>query len=118
MKKMSRLTLSILSVFLILSASHPALAYDDTLVIESLQTVQGDLTGVDTDNKRVTIRWMADNVLMKYQDLTLSVPDTCVITKNSEARELTDLETGDSATVRFDSNAQPLARAVSITVFE
>lgn len=118
MKNKSVLALSILTMVLSFSPSQNVSAYEDTLVIESMQTIAGNATEIDTDRKRVTIRWMADEVLMKYQDIILDVPDTCVITKNSETIELDDLEPNDPATVRFDANAQPLPRASSITVTE
>ena len=118
MRKMSAFMLPILMMILSLAPSKPAFAYEDTMVIESMETVTGDLTEIDTDHKRVTLRWLADEILMKYQDVILDVPDTCVITKNSETITLDDLEANDPATVRFDSNAQPLPRAASITVTE
>jgi len=117
-RKKSTLALSILVLCLSLSFAQKAFAYEDTLIIESMQTIQGDLTSIDTDHRRVTVRWMADEILLKYQDITLDVPRTCTITKNGETIELDDLEANDPATVRFDSNAQPLPRASSITVTE
>jgi len=95
------------------SAAH---AFEDTLVIESLRSIDGAITGIDTDAKRVTVRWMFDPVLIQYQDVTLHVPDTCSITKESETAELDDLETGDHVSVRYDANAEPLPRAISIVV--
>ena len=118
MQKKFILALSISIMILSASFLNKALAYEDTLVIESMQTIEGDITAIDTDHKRVTARWMADEVLMKYQDIVLDVPDTCVITKNGETIELNDLEPNDAASVRFDANAQPLPRASSITVTE
>lgn len=118
MNKMSFLMLSVLSMILISTPCQLAFAYEDTLVIESMQNIQGNLTSIDTDHKRVTVRWLADEVLFKYQDVVLDVPDTCVITKNGETIELEDLEANDPASVRFDGNAQPLPRASSITVTE
>lgn len=95
-----------------------ALAYEDTLVIASMQTVQGSLTSVDTDKRRVVVRWMADELRFKYQDLLLDVPETAVIVKNGEPVELGDLKSGDPVTVRFDQNAQPAPRAFNLTVTE
>jgi len=91
-------------------------AFEDTLVIESLRTIDGAITGIDTDAKRVTVRWMFDPVMIQYQDVTLNVPDTCSITKESETSELMELENGDHVTVRYDQNAEPLPRAISIVV--
>lgn len=91
-------------------------AFEDTLVIESLRTIDGAITGINTDAKRVTVRWMYDSVMIRYEDITLNVPDTCVITKESEASEISELETGDHVTVRYDQNAEPLPRAISIVV--
>ena len=118
MRKKSVLTLSILALLLSPSFAQKVFSYEDTMTIESIQTIQGDLTSIDTDHKRVTVRWMADEILLKYEDITLDVPSTCAITKNGETIELDDLEANDPATVRFDSNAQPLPRASSITVTE
>jgi hypothetical protein len=118
MRKEPVLALSILAVILSLSFTPSIFAYEDTLVIESMQTIDSNITEIDTDHKRVTARWLADDVLMKYQDVVLDAPDSCVITKNGETIELDDLETNDPATIRFDSNAQPLPRASSITVTE
>ena len=118
MRKKSILVLSILAMILSFSSAKKIFAYEDTLVIESMQTLNGNITEIDTDHKRVTARWMVDEILMKYQDIVLDVPDTCVITKNGETITLDDLEPNDPATVRFDSNAQPLPRASSITVTE
>ena len=98
--------------------SPAAFAEDDTLVIQSFQTVSGNITDVDTDHKRITFRWMDDDIRLTYQDLLLDVPDACVIVKNSETIGLMDLESGDSGTVRFDSNAQPLPKASTITITE
>ena len=100
------------------SPSRAVFAEDDTLVMESFQTVTGDVASIDEDHKRITFHWMADDVRLQYQDLVLDVPDSCVITKNSETINLNDLESGDSGTVRFDSNAQPLPKASSITITE
>ena len=100
------------------SFTHKAFSYEDTLVIESMQTIQADITEIDTEHRRVTARWMADEVLMKYQDIILDVPSTCAITKNGETIELIDLEANDPASIRFDASAQPLPRASSITVTE
>lgn len=102
-----------LSVF---SFSGIASAFEDTLVIESLRTIDGAITGINTDAKRVTVRWMYDSVMIRYQDVTLNVPDACSITKESETSELSELETGDHVTVRYDQNAEPLPRAISIVV--
>ncbi|MDD5225920.1 MAG: hypothetical protein PHV97_01885 [Candidatus Omnitrophica bacterium] len=118
MRKELGLAFAIIITIFFLSPAGKILAFEDTLVIESMQTIDGDITAIDTDNKRVTARWMEDEVLMKYQDVVLDVPDTCVITKNGETIELDDLEANDPATIRFDSNAQPLPRASSITVTE
>jgi len=96
--------------------SQIALAYEDTLVIESLRSVEGTITGIDTDTKRVTVRWMYDPIMIRYEDVTLNVPETCVITKESETSELMELEEGDHVSVRYDANAEPLARAISIVV--
>jgi hypothetical protein len=114
----SALVLSILVMTLNFAYAQTVLAYEDTLVIESMRTIDGSITEIDAEQKRVTARWMADEILMKYQDVVLDVPDTCVITKNGETIELDDLEANDPASVRFDSNAQPLPRASSITVTE
>ncbi len=100
------------------SSASAVYAEDDTLVMESFQTVTGSVTEVDEDHKRITFHWMADDVRLQYQDLLLDVPDSCVITKNSETINLGDLESGDSGTVRFDSNAQPLPKASTITITE
>ena len=118
MKKKFHFALSILIMIPSLSFSHEVFAYEDTMVIESMQTIDGDITEIDTDQKRVTARWMADEILLKYEDIVLDVPDTCVITKNGRTIELEDLEPNDPASIRFDSNAQPLPRASSITVTE
>ncbi len=118
MNSKSVLIFLILAALLGFSPSRPVLAEDDTMVIESFQTVSGSVTDVDTDHKRVTFRWMADDLRLQYQDLLVDVPDSCVITKNSETIRLDDLESGDSGTVRFDSNAQPLPKASTITITE
>ena len=118
MRKQTTFVLSFIVMISSFSSTPAVLAYEDTLVLESMQTIDGSLTVIDTDNNRVTARWMADELLMKYQDITLDVPSACVITKNGQTIELNDLEPNDPATVRFDSNAQPLPRAINITVTE
>lgn len=118
MKKLSVLMLAVLWLSLTFAPGQPAFAYEETLVLVSMQTIGGNITEVNTDQKRVTARWLADEILLKYQDIVLDVPDTCVITKNGRTIELDDLEPNDPATIRFDSNAQPLPRASSITVTE
>jgi len=96
--------------------SGAASAYEETLVIESLKSVEGAIMEVDEDQKRITVRWMYDPIMIRYQDVTLNVPETCVITKESETSELSELESGDHVSVRYDANAEPLARAISIVV--
>ncbi len=118
MRKKFNSALLILVMILSLASARMVFAYEDTMVFESMQTIESNITEIDAGHKRVTARWMADEILMKYQDIVLDVPDTCVITKNSETIRLEDLEPNDPATVRFDSNAQPLPRASSITVTE
>lgn len=118
MKKKSLLALAIVAVIFSLSTSPAVWAYEDTLVIESMQTIEGNITAINTNKKQVTARWMADEVLLKYQDIVLNVPDSCVITKNGETIELEDIEANDPASIRFDENAQPLPRASSITITE
>jgi hypothetical protein len=118
MKKISVLPLLVLVAGLGLSSSEAALAYEDTFVMESFQTIEGNITEINTSDKRVTARWLADEILMKYQDVLLDVPDSCVITKNGETIELIDIEANDPASIRFDSNADPLPRARSITITE
>lgn len=118
MRKKTILAASILVMILTRFSGPRVFAYEDTLVIESMQTIAGNITEIDTDHKRVTARWMADEILLKFQDVVLDVPNTCVITKNGETIELEDLEPNDAATVRFDSNSQPLPRANSITITE
>jgi hypothetical protein len=108
--------LAILAMVLSFSRSQTVFAEEDTFVMESFQTVEGAVTDVDAEHKRVTVRWMADTVLLKYEDVLLSVPDSAVITKNSEAIGLDDLESGDHVTVRYDANTQPLPKAVSMVV--
>ena len=118
---MNKKTLArILLLALVLGSFPRALVFaeDDTLVIESLQTIDGSITGVDEDRKQVDVRWMADNVMMKYQDVTLTVPDSATITKNADPIEFRDLENGDHVTVRFNQNAVPMPQAVSISVVE
>ena len=112
------ITVLILAAMLGFPSFSAVYAEDDTLVMESFQTVSGSVTEVDEDHKRITFHWMADDVRLQYQDLILDVPDSCVITKNSETINLNDLESGDSGTVRFDSNAQPLPKASAITITE
>ena len=104
MRKQTTFVLSFIVMISSFSSTPAVLAYEDTLVLESMQTIDGSLTVIDTDNNRVTARWMADELLMKYQDITLDVPSACVITKNGQTIELNDLEPNDPATVRFDSN--------------
>lgn len=118
MHSKSVLLLLILTLALGFSTAKIVFAEDDTLVMESFQTVNGNVTSIDTDNKRMTFHWMADDVRLQFQDTIMDVPDSCVITKNSETITLDDLESGDSGAVRFDSNAQPLPKASSITITE
>lgn len=118
MKKEFLLMLLVLAAFLSFFSTQKVSAYEETMVIESMQTIEGNITEIDTEQRRVTARWMADEILMKYQDVILDVPSDCVITKNSETIELDDLEPNDPATVRFDANAVPLPRAYSIAVTE
>lgn len=109
------LTLTVIMGFV---PSQPAFAEDDTMVMESFMTETGSLANIDTDHNRVTLHWMNDDVRMTYQDTVLDVPESCAIIKNGETIELDDLESGDAATVRYDSNAQPLPKASSIIVTE
>ena len=118
MRNRSILVLPVFVIILSFSFTQKAFPYEDTLIIESMQTIQADITEIDLEHRRVTARWMADEVLMKYQDIILDVPSACAITKNGETVGLEDLELNDPASIRFDSNAQPLPRASSITVTE
>ena len=118
MNRMSAFMLSALVIVSGFSLAPKVSAYEDTMVIESMQTIYGSITEIDTDHRRVTARWLDDELLMKYQDIVLDVPKNCVIIKNSRTIELDDLESNDPATIRFDSNAMPLPRASSITISE
>lgn len=93
-------------------------AEEDTWVMTRVQTIDGSLVGVNEDNNTIDVRWMADQVMMKYQDVTLHVPSSAAITKNARPIEFRDLEKGDHATVRFHPNTVPQPTVASIAVVE
>lgn len=118
MKKTALLTLVLGGFLTLCSPSLPAFEVDENFTVESMRTVQGNILSIDTANNRITARWLQDELRMKWTDVVMDVPDNCVITKNGEAINLNDVEANDPATIRFDSNADPLPRAKSITITE
>jgi len=110
--------LSILAISLTSSPIQKVFSEEDTFIVESVQTVEGSVLAVDAEHRRATIHWMNDEVLFTYQDLTLNVPESTSILKESETIRLDDLESGDHVTLRYDANAEPLPRALSIVVAE
>ncbi len=118
MNKRTVFILSILAMSLCVAPLQEAFSREDTLVIESVQTVEGSVQDLDTSNNRVTVHWMNDEILFTYQDLTLDVTDSTAIIKEGRTIRLDDLEVGDHVTLRYDANAEPLPRAISIVVAE
>lgn len=118
MSKKSAVILSILAISLSFLPLQEAFSREDTLVLESVQTVEGSVQDLDTSHNRVTVHWMNDEVLFTYQDVTLDVTDSTAIIKEGRTIRLDDLETGDHVTLRYDANAEPLPRALSIVVAE
>ncbi|MEI7752090.1 MAG: hypothetical protein WCJ71_08380 [Candidatus Omnitrophota bacterium] len=118
MRKKIVVILSTLALSLNFVPLQEALSREDTLVIESVQTVEGSVQDLDSGHNRVTVHWMNDEVLFTYQDLTLDVTDSTAILKEGRTIRLDDLETGDHVTLRYDANAEPLPRALSIVVAE
>jgi hypothetical protein len=118
MGKRTIIILSILAISLSFVPLQEAFSREDTLVIESIQTVEGSVQDLDTSSNRVTVHWMNDEVLFTYQDVTLDVTDSTAIIKEGRTIRLDDLETGDHVTLRYDANAEPLPRALSIVVAE
>ena len=118
MLKRIAVILFVLAMSLSFSPLQKAFSEEDTFTVESVQTIQGDVTAVDPEHHTVTIHWMNDEVLFTYQDLNLNVTKSTSITKESEPIRLDDLESGDHVTLRYDANAEPLPRAISIVVAE
>jgi hypothetical protein len=110
--------LLILAISLGFAPLREAFSREDTLVFESVQTIEGSVQDLDANRNRVTVHWMNDEVLFTYQDVTVNVTDATAILKESETIRLDDLEIGDHVTLRYDANAEPLPRAISIVVAE
>jgi hypothetical protein len=91
---------------------------EETVVFESVRSIEGSIQDVDEDRNKVVVHWMNDDVMLTYQDVTLNVTDATAILKEGENIRINDLETGDHVSVRYDANAEPLPRAISITVAE
>lgn len=84
---------------------------------QNLQTITGSLTEVNDADQRINVRGQPDNGMgdLKYKDTTLDV-SSALITKVTKTISLNELQSGDHVTVRFDANAQPLPKAISIDV--
>lgn len=107
-----------LLAFLAVMPAPYSLAEEDTLTLTGIQTIDGIISGIDSEKEIITVHWMADEVMMKYQDITLKVLPATSITKNAEPLELDDIENGDHVTVRYDPNGVPLPSAASVAVWE
>jgi len=118
MNKKVVIILSILTISLSFVPLQEALSEEDTFVIQSIQTIDGSVQNINERERGITVHWLNDPVLLTYQDLILHVPDSTPIIKDSEKVRLEDLENGDHVTVRYDANAEPLPRAISIAVAE
>ncbi len=123
MRKIAIVSLSFLAGWSILLAANLARAIEPnaseaTSVSGIVETTEGTIDSVDTEKKTVTLRWMNDPVMLRYENIALKVFPSTIIMKNSAPIELDDIESGDHATVRYDPNAIPSARALSIDIEE
>ncbi len=91
-------------------------AYEETITMETLESVSGSVMSISANKKNITVRRMYGGDSIRYQDIALAIASNCVITKNSEIVETSDLEIGDHVDIRYNANAEPLATAVSIVV--
>ena len=91
---------------------------EETIVFESVRSIEGSIQNVDTSRNRIVVHWMNDDVRLTYQDVTMNITDSTVILKEGKDIRINDLEVGDHVSVRYDANAEPLPRAISITVAE
>lgn len=123
MHKISVVFLSLLAAYFILSPLSPVgatepVSFEETSVGGTVETIEGAVDTVNAEKKTVTIRWMDDPVMMRYENVSLEVLPSTVLLKNSSPIELRDIEAGDHATVRYDPYAAPMAKALSIDIEE
>ena len=123
MRKTMAVALSVLTTWFLFSPASLVTAIEPSTVEETaiegiVQTIEGSIDTVDAEKKIVTVRWMVDPVMMHYENVTLKVLPSTALVKNSSPIELRDIESGDHATVRYDPNTAPIARALSIDIEE
>lgn len=110
MKKGRVAVLTLLMFLTVLFSVKPVLAEGP------LESVEGDIIAVDSAKNIIEVRWMADTVAMRFENITLQISPSTALVKNAQPIELSDIESGDHATIRYDPNAVPLPQAVSVDI--
>lgn len=118
MVKKTGLQLLVLVVSVCLVPASATAEREETIYFQSIRSIEGSIQNVDTFHNRITVHWMNDDVMLTYEDVTMDVKDSTAILKEAENIRINDLEVGDHVSVRYDANAEPLPRAISITVAE
>ncbi|MBU9889071.1 MAG: hypothetical protein KTQ49_04290 [Candidatus Omnitrophica bacterium] len=99
------------------SALQPP-SYENDSFGDIVETIEGSVNAVSADKKTVTVRWLSDPVMMRYENVTLQVVPTTALIKNASPVKFRDIETGDHVTARYDPYASPLAQALSLDIEE
>jgi hypothetical protein len=80
------------------------------------QAVQGTISGIDWAGSTVTIRWLQSEGVMRYDELTISVPDSSLIKKNGSSIGLTYLQLGDQVKARYVNTSPGPLKLVELEV--
>lgn len=123
MRKIMSFVLLTLVTGFVLTTAYPANAImppslEETSISGLVETIEGTIDSVNAERMTVTVRWMYDSVMMRYQNVVLKISPSTSLIKNSNPIELRDIESGDHVTARYDPNAVPMAQALSLDIEE
>ncbi|MBU1870018.1 MAG: hypothetical protein KJ818_06060 [Candidatus Omnitrophica bacterium] len=83
---------------------------------KQIKTLRGQISQIDWVASTITVRWLATEGYVSYDEVTFFVPDSTRIVKEGASVALTDLQVQDSVIVEYlDTSPGPL-KAISLTV--
>jgi hypothetical protein len=99
------------------SAAHIVPGYcQNSGNVKQVKVIEGAIVDADWVGQKIVVRWLQSQGQIKYDEITIFVPENTRITKGSDTISLSDLNISDQVSVEYyDSSPGPL-KAVSINV--
>ncbi len=106
---------------LVLGLAMASSSYCEEIIDRSqLKVVEGTISHVNWVRSTITVRWLQHGRTMRYDEISISVPDNLKITKGGNTISLSSLNVFDRVSVTYydDPKDFGMLRAISIRVLQ